>query len=202
MKLKMHKYYKKKNAIISKINFIPAIRLTLICLMFFCGIYTFLVSCISKLAPKRWAFLKDENGYYKNVGQEFTSDKYFWSRPSAVGYNAAGSGGSNKGPSNLEYLAEVQARIDTFLLHNPEISKKEIPSDLVTASGSGIDPNISVQAAKVQVKRIAKIRNISETAINQIIEQQIEKPLLGWFGTEKINVLNLNLALDKILNTK
>ena len=146
------------------------------------------------------SFTKTKAGYYENVGQSFTNDNYFYSRPSAVGYNAAGSGGSNKGPSNPDYLAEVQARIDTFMVHNPEVKKSEIPSDLVTASGGGLDPNISVQAAKVQVKRIAKIRNLNEATINQLIEQQTEKPLLGLFGTEKINVLKLNLALDNLKN--
>ena len=186
-----------------KNNLIPAIRLTLVCLVFFCGIYTAAVWAVAQLAPGQGkGFTVTENGktHHVNVGQSFTSDNYFNSRPSAVGYNAAGSGGSNKGPSNPDYLAEVQARIDTFLFHNPNIRKEEIPSDLVTASGSGIDPNISVQAAKVQVKRIAKIRNISETTINQIIEQQTEKPLLGLFGTEKINVLKLNLELDNFKN--
>lgn len=182
-----------------KNNILPAIRLTLVCLVFFCGIYTLTVYGISKLAPSDLTFVKDEKGFYENVGQSFTSDKYFNSRPSAVGYNAAGSGGSNKGPSNPHYLAEVQARIDTFVVHNPDIKREEIPSDLVTASGSGIDPHISVQAAKVQVKRIAKVRNISEATINQIIEQQTDKPLLDLFGTEKVNVLKLNLALDNLI---
>lgn len=181
-----------------KNNIIPAIRLTLVCLVFFCGIYTLTVYGISKLAPANWTFAKSENGYYENVGQSFTSDKYFNSRPSAVNYNAAGSGGSNKGPSNPDYLAEVQARIDTILVHNPDISKEDIPSDLVTASGSGIDPHISVQAARIQVKRIAKIRNISESSINLLIDQQTNRPWLGLFGTEKINVLKLNIALDKL----
>lgn len=181
-----------------KINLIPAIRLTIVFLLFFCGIYTLAVYGISKLVPESSAFKKNQSGYYDNIGQSFTSDKYFNSRPSAVGYNAAGSGGSNKGPSNPEYLAEVKARIDTFLVHNPEIKKEEIPADLVTASGSGIDPNISVQAAKVQVKRIAKIRNLDESIVYQLIEQQTEQPFLGLFGTEKINVLKLNLALDNL----
>ncbi len=183
-------------------NFIPAIRLTLACSVFFCGIYTLTVLGISKISPEQWTFSKSEKGFYENVGQNFNSDRYFWSRPSAVAYNAAGSGGSNKGPSNPDYIAEVQARIDSFLVHNPDIKKEDIPSDLVTASGSGMDPNISVQAARVQVKRIAKVRNISETTIQQSIEKQTEKPLLGLFGTEKINVLKLNLTLDKITDTK
>lgn len=181
-----------------KNNIVSSIRLTLVCLVFFCGIYTLIVMGISKLSPANWSFAKTESGYYKNVGQSFTSDKYFWSRPSAVSYNAAGSGGSNKGPSNPDYLSEVKSRIDTFLVHNPDIKKEEIPSDLVTASGSGLDPNISVPAARVQVKRIAKIRNLSDTLINQLIEQQTEKPFLGLFGTEKVNLVNLNLQLDQL----
>ncbi|MCX8472191.1 MAG: K(+)-transporting ATPase subunit C [Sediminibacterium sp.] len=181
-----------------KNNILPAIRLTLVCLVFFCGIYTLIVYGISKLAPENMSFAKNNLGFYEYIGQGFSNDKYFNSRPSVVDYNAAASGGSNKGPSNPEYLADVQARIDTFLVHNPDIKKEEIPSDMVTASGSGLDPNISVQAAKIQVKRIAKIRHISETSIQQIIDQHTEKPLLGLFGTEKINVLKLNLALDNL----
>lgn len=184
-----------------KNNIFPAIRLTLVNFVFFCGVYTLAVWAVAQLAPGQGKGLTvSENGksYHLNVGQAFTSDKYFWSRPSAVDYNAAGSGGSNKGPSNPDHLAEIQARIDAFLVLNPGIKKSEIPSDLVTGSGSGLDPHISVYGAKVQVVRIAKVRNIREENINQLIEQQIEKPLLGLFGTEKINVLKLNLALDNL----
>lgn len=184
-----------------KNNLIPAIRLTLVCLVFFCGIYTVAVWAIAQLAPGQGkGFTLTENGktHHVNVGQSFTSDNYFWSRPSAVDYNAAGSGGSNKGPSNPDYLLEVQARIDTLLLHNPGINKSEIPSDLVTASGSGLDPHISVQAAKIQVKRISEIRNISESSLVELIEKHTEKPLLGLFGTERINVLKINLDLDNL----
>ena len=184
-----------------KNNLIPAIRLTLVCLVFFCGIYTAAVWAIAQFAPGQGkGFTVTENGktHHVNVGQSFTSDNYFWSRPSAVGYDAAGSGGSNYGPTNPDHLAEVQARIDTFLVHNPGINKSEIPSDLVTASGSGLDPHISVQAAKIQVKRISEIRNISESSLVELIEKHTEKPLLGLFGTERINVLKLNLDLDNL----
>jgi len=165
------------------------------------GIYTIAVYGIAQFTTNKGKgeiTIQNGNTYYTNIGQSFTDDKYFYSRPSAVGYNAAGSGGSNKGPSNPDYLVEVQARIDSFLVHNPEVKKSEIPSDLVTASGSGLDPNISIAAAKVQVKRLAKIRNITEQNLMQLIEQHTEKPLFGIFGPEKINVLKLNLALDQL----
>lgn len=184
-----------------KKHILPAIKLTLIAILFFSVVYPLAVWGIAQFAPNNGkGIIIEHNGkkYYSNIGQAFTADKYFWSRPSVVHYNAAGSGGSNKGPSNQEYLAEVQARIDTFLVHNPGIDKSEIPVDLVTASGSGLDPHFSVQAAKVQVKRIAKIRNLNETRLIELIEKQTEKPLLGLFGPEKINVLKLNLALDDL----
>ena len=184
-----------------KTNIIPAIRLTLFCALFFSGIYTVSILGIASFAPnggKGEIITQNGKMYYSNIGQTFTQDKYFNSRPSAVNYNAAGSAGSNKGPSNPTYLGEVQARIDTFMVHNPGVAKADIPSDLVTASGSGLDPNISVEGAKVQVKRIAKIRNISKEKLLQLIDNQIEEPLFGLLGTTKINVLKLNLSLEKM----
>lgn len=133
---------------------------------------------------------------FENIGQSFTDDKYFWGRPSAVGYNAAGTGGSNKGPTNPDYLAEVQARIDSFMVHNPGVKKEEIPSELVTASGSGIDPHISPQGAYIQVKRISAVRNIPEDRLKDLVRQSTETPVLG--GAPVVNVLKINLALDEL----
>lgn len=184
-----------------KNNLIPAIRLTVVCLVFFCGVYTLAVWAIAQLTPgqgKGLTIVEDGHRYHINVGQNFSSDQYFWSRPSVVDYNAAGSGGSNKGPSNPDYLVQVQARIDTFMVHHPEVSKEAIPSDLVTASGSGLDPHISVQAANIQVKRIARVRGISEEQVQQLVARCTEKPLLRLFGTERINVLKLNLELENL----
>jgi len=184
-----------------KTNLLPAIKLTILSIVLLIIIYPLIVFGISQFAPNNGkGEIITQNGktYYSNIGQTFTEDRYFNSRPSAVGYNAAGSGGSNKGASNQEYLVEVQARIDTFLVHNPDVIKSEIPVDLMTASGSGLDPNISLQAAYVQVKRIAKIRNTSEATLQELFKQQIEKPLIGIFGPKKINVLKLNIALDNL----
>ncbi len=124
---------------------------------------------------------------YERIGQKFTDDKYFWGRPSAVDYNAAGSAGANKGPSNPDYLQIVKDRIDSFLVHNPGVKKEEIPADLVTASGSGLDPDISPASAYVQVKRISTIRNLSEEKIKSLVEKHIVKSMLG--GPSAVNVL-------------
>lgn len=184
-----------------KTNIIPAVRLTFITLLFFSGVYPAVIWGVGQLMPNKGkgeVISVSGKKYYANIGQTFTEDKYFWSRPSAVDYNAAGSGGSNKGPSNPEYLQLVQARIDTFLVHNPDIAKKDIPVELVTASGSGLDPDITAKAALVQVRRIAMIRKVQEETIQKIVAQNTEGPLFGLFGPEKINVLKLNLALDDL----
>ncbi len=184
-----------------KEHFLPAIKLTLIILVFFCVLYPTLIWGIAQVSPNQGkGFVVEQNGkvYYENMGQAFYSDNYFWSRPSAVSYNAAGSCGSNKGPSNADYLALVQQRIDTFLVHNAGINKSDIPADLVTASGSGLDPHISPQAAFVQIKRVAKSRNLSEAKISELVNQSIDKPFLGLFGPESVNVLQLNLKLEKL----
>jgi K+-transporting ATPase, C subunit len=134
-----------------------------------------------------------------NVGQNFTKDIYFWGRPSCAGdgYDATSSSGSNKGPTNPEYLAELEARIDTFLIHHPYLNRSEVPAEMVTASGSGLDPDITPACAYVQVKRVAQARGMHEEQVKEIVDKTIEKPLLGLFGTEKVNVLKLNIALEK-----
>lgn len=133
-----------------------------------------------------------------NVGQMFTEDIYFWGRPSCAGegYDASSSAGSNKGPTNEEYLAEVEARVDTFLLHHPYLQRKDVPAEMVTASASGLDPDITPASAYAQVKRVAEARGLDEVTVRNIVDKTIEKPLLGLFGTEKVNVLKLNIALD------
>ncbi|MBU6343412.1 MAG: K(+)-transporting ATPase subunit C [Bacteroidetes bacterium] len=182
-------------------NILKSVRLSIAMLLFFSGVYPLVIWGFAQLATeggKGEKLRQDGNSWYAHVGQKFTRDDYFYSRPSAVDYNAAGSGGSNKSPDNPEYLALVQARIDRFLVHNPGVQKSELPSDLVCASGSGLDPDISVEAARVQVKRISKLRKLNESTLLQLIEQQTEKPFLGLFGPSKIPVLKINLALDQV----
>ena len=160
------------------------------------------VTGIAKLSPGGGEGITlSQNGKvvgYENIGQHFSADKYFWGRPSAVNYNAAGSGGSYKGPSNPDYLKDVQAHIDSFLVHNPGVKKEDIPVELVTYSGSGIDPDISPAGARVQIKRVAVARNLPEDKLNDLVDRYTEGPLWGIFGPSRVNVLRLNVALDDL----
>ncbi|WP_304344385.1 potassium-transporting ATPase subunit C [Chryseobacterium koreense] len=179
-------------------NFIkPAIVLTF-GMAILIAIYTVITFGLGKILPNKGLGEKiSQHGktYYANIGQEFKSAKYFHGRPSAVDYNAEGSGGSNKGPNNPEYLQTVKKRIETLKTENPEMQNVEVPEELVTASGSGLDPDISVKGAEYQVKRIAKNRNLEEGRIQDLIDKNTYKP---FFGPSKVNVLKLNLALDEL----
>ena len=134
------------------------------------------------------------------IGQPFTSPRYFWGRLSATSpfpYNAGASSGSNFGPGNPALMDAVKARVDALHSADPDNSQP-IPVDLVTASGSGLDPDISVAAANYQVPRIARERNLSESDVTALVEQQTEHQQFGLFGELRINVLKLNLALDDL----
>ena len=131
-----------------------------------------------------------------NVGQVFTDSVYFWGRPSNVDYNGGGSGGSNKAATNPEYLAEVERRVQDFLAAHPYLTREEVPSEMVTASGSGLDPDISPRGAQVQVRRVAEARGLDGAAVRHLVDSLTQRPWLGLFGTEKVNVLRLNIALE------
>jgi potassium-transporting ATPase KdpC subunit len=179
---------------------LPSLKLTLVMLVICSVLYPLFIAAVGRLTKGHGdGETVSVNGKvvgYANIGQRFTDDKYFWSRPSAAGFAANGSTGSNKGPSNPDYLKDVQAHIDTFLVHNPGIKKEDIPAELVTYSGSGLDPDLSPAGARIQIKRIAVVRKLSEAQLNELVDRYTEKPLLGLFGPEKVNVLKLNVALD------
>ena len=143
------------------------------------------------------------------IGQEFKSDKYFHGRPSATTapdpadpsksvaapYNAANSGGSNLGPSNKALIDRVQGDLDSLKKENPSAA---VPADLVTTSGSGLDPDISPEAAYFQVPRVAKTRNLAEDKVRQLVSEHVQERFLGVLGEPRVNVLLLNLALDRL----
>jgi K+-transporting ATPase ATPase C chain len=142
------------------------------------------------------------------IGQEFTSDRYFRGRPSATTaadpndssktvpapYNAANSAGSNLGPTNKALIERVQGDVDKLKQENPGVA---VPIDLVTTTGSGLDPHISPEAALFQVPRVAKARNMPEDRVRQLVNERVEGRTLGLFGDPRVNVLELNLALDR-----
>jgi K+-transporting ATPase ATPase C chain len=132
------------------------------------------------------------------IGQPFDDPKYFWGRPSATGpfpYNAAASSGSNLGPTNDVLLKAVQNRVAALKAVDPDNSAP-VPVDLVTASGSGLDPHISPAAAAYQVRRVARARGMDEDTIRALVEHQTEGRQLGVLGEPRVNVLLLNLAVD------
>ncbi len=183
-------------------NIMKSLRLTLVFCVFFSVFYIFILWLFAQVAGPNSgnAEVLTLNGKVvgaANVGQVFTEVVHFWGRPSVGGYTADASGGSNKGPANEGYLAEVEARIDSFLVHHPYLDREDVPAEMVTASASGLDPDITPACAYVQVKRVADARGMSEEAVRNIVDRMIEKPFLGILGTARVNVLKLNIALEE-----
>ena len=184
--------------------FRPAIvlfaALTLIC----CVFYPYLVTGIGQAvfpdqANGSIVMNKGQPVGSRLIGQTFSSPKYFWGRPSATApkpSDAALSSGSNLGPTNPAQLENVKGRIDALKAADPD-NKTPIPVDLVTASGSGLDPEISLAAAYYQVPRIVRERKWSVEQVRGLIDRHKKLPLMGFFGEPRVNVLTLNLALDQ-----
>lgn len=154
----------------------------------------------------------------KNVGQEFLQEYYMWSRPSAYHYNVykenedgsqtyndgtefpgIGSGSNNFAPSNPDLIARVEEDIAYFLEKNPDVKREDIPTDLLTASGSGLDPHISPAAAEIQIPRIVKASGLSEDAVREIVASHTSGKLFGIFGEETVNVVQVNIAIGQAM---
>lgn len=134
------------------------------------------------------------------VGQNFVSEKYFHGRPSAVSYNVDGMAGSNLAISNPDLQAQIKERTAQFA-HNNQMTEQHVPNEMVTASGSGIDPDISPESALLQVKRVAQQRHLPEQQVRDLVQQQIQPAQFGIYGQTRVNVLQLNLALDQLSST-
>ncbi|EEL66439.1 MULTISPECIES: K(+)-transporting ATPase subunit C [Bacillus cereus group] len=190
----------KKQSILS-----PIIRITFTFLVL-CGlVYPLIVTGIAQAVMKDNAdgslIYNDKNEVIgsKLIGQNFTDPRYFQGRVSSIEYKAEASGSNNYAPSNPDLAKRVEKSIEEWKKQNPTVPVTEVPIDLVTNSGSGLDPDISPKAASVQVERISKLTRISKEKLNQLIKDQTEGAALGLFGEDRVNVLKLNLELQKLI---
>ena len=134
----------------------------------------------------------------KLIGQNFDKPEYFHSRPSSVNYDAAGSGGSNLGPSSKKLIDQVADRIKSVRAENNIPTNKTVPADMVLTSASGLDPHISTENALLKLQRVAKNRNISESKVKELVKKSTDHDFIGIWGQSGVNVLKLNLALDNL----
>jgi len=138
------------------------------------------------------------------IAQGFSSPKYFWSRPSAAGagWEASASAGSNLGPTSKTLFDTVQGRVASATVENPGLTTGTVPVDMVTASGSGLDPDISVASGLAQTPRVAKARGLTEDVVRALVQQHVQGRTLGFLGEPRVNVFTLNLALDGLKGSR
>lgn len=183
-----------------------ALRASLVFILL-CGVLYPLVTtgAAQLLMPKQadGSLIRDDSGKVVGselIGQNFTDPQFFHGRVSSIEYNAAGSGSNNYAPSNPDMIDRTKASIEAWKENNPDVPVSELPMDLVTNSGSGLDPHISPQAADIQIPRISKLTEIPEAELQQLVEKHTEGRDLGVFGEPRVNVLKLNLALRELLS--
>lgn len=186
-----------------------AIKVTVFLMVILCGVYPAAVWVVGNVlfhdrATGGLIYRDGKAVGAQLIGQSFSQPQYFHGRPSAAGngYDAANSSGSNLGPTNQKLIDRMKGDVDAFLKANPSVHAGEIPVDLVTASGSGLDPHVSEAGALVQVARIAAARKISEDQVRNLIAQVKVGRQWGLFGEPTVNVLQLNLRLDEMAQGK
>ena len=193
------------NAFASEIR--SAVVSTVVLAVACCAVYPLVVTGIARTAfhdKADGSLITDSSGKIIGsslLGQTFTGEKYFQSRPSAAGtngYDASSSGGSNLGPTSQKLADQLKERVAAYRSTNGLPANQEVPADAVTASGSGLDPHISPDNAALQSARVAKARNLPVEKVRELIEGNTDKPDLGVFGDAGVNVLKLNLALDAL----
>ena len=183
-----------------------AVMSTLVLAAVCCGLYPLIVFGIGQVAFRDQAngsLIVDKDGTVRGsrlLGQGFTADKYFHPRPSAAGngYDAANSGGSNLGPTSQKLNDAIKERIEAYRKENGLKETDTVPADAVTASGSGLDPHISLRNAELQVPRVAKARGLDTQKVRDLIHQHTDEADFGLLGDSGVNVLLLNLALDSL----
>jgi K+-transporting ATPase ATPase C chain len=183
-----------------------ALMSTLILAVVCCGLYPLIVFSISQVLfhdKANGSLILDKDRTVRGsrlLAQGFTAAKYFHPRPSAAGngYDAANSGGSNLGPTSQKLNDAIKERVDAYRRENALNADEPVPADAVTASGSGLDPEISVRNAELQAPRVAKARSLSEDKVRDLIQQYTDARSLGILGDPGVNVLRLNLTLDEL----
>lgn len=185
-----------------------AIRMAFVTILIFGLLYPLVMTGIAQVLFPRKAngsLIKEHDKVVGSelIGQQFTKPEYFHPRPSAAGkgYDAASSGGSNLGPTSRVFADSVKGRINDVVKQNPNLAKGKIPADMVTASGSGLDPDISVMNAYAQAQRVAKARGISSSRIQELIDSNTTKRDFGILGEPRVNVLKINRMLDMMNGT-